>query len=275
MKYTITENTERRSLEIKFEAKPDARTREALKSLRFRWHRQRGIWYGYTDRQTLEQALTGAPVAEAPAAEAPAALRLLSRDEIRAAFATYWNGRMTDYCTKKAELMVSLPGGELLPIDKQSIRKDFCFGESGYDYDDALQAAEHARTSEDHFRAENMREFNEWISALEAARTLDQVLVIRPKPYMNQTDACRIAAVSVERLTDVLDACGGSAYLEELPGKALTIRGEECRVATAEELEIILAAYRQAAAKHEKKVNAYLTRYGTSKVHAWTYWRDA
>lgn len=275
MKYTITENTERRSLEIKFEAKPDAQTRDTLKALRFRWHRQRGIWYGYTDRETLEQALTGAQTAEAPAAEAPAALRLLSRDEIRAAFAAYWNGRMTDYCTKKVELMVSLPGGELLPIDKQSIRKDFCFGESGYDYDDALQAAEHARTSEDHFRAENMREFNDWIAALEAARTLDQVLVIRPKPYLNQTDACRVAAVSVERLTDVLEACGGSAYLEELPGKVLTIRGVECRVATAEETEIILAAYRQAAAKHEKKVNAYLKRYGTSKVHAWTYWRDA
>ena len=47
------------------------------------------------------------------------------------------------------------------------------------------------------------------------------------------------------------------------------------KVAAVEELAIIRAAVQSAATAHEKRVETYLKRYGTSKVHTWTYWRDA
>jgi hypothetical protein len=73
----------------------------------------------------------------------------------------------------------------------------------------------------------------------------------------------------------VIDACGGSVYLSELPGRSITIHGVEGKVATNEEIQLILDAYKEAAQAHEKKVNTYLKKYGTSKVNSWTYWRDA
>lgn len=56
--YSI-EETARGSLEITFNAKPDEKTRDALKGLGFRWHRMRGLWYGFASREELEKALSG------------------------------------------------------------------------------------------------------------------------------------------------------------------------------------------------------------------------
>ncbi|MBQ1357138.1 MAG: hypothetical protein IIY64_01270, partial [Aeriscardovia sp.] len=87
---------------------------------------------------------------------------------------------------------------------------------------------------------------------------------------------CRLRFVEWKRLSEVLDDLGGSAFLEDLPGQTVKA-GEywEYKILTADEIDIIINAWKQAAAAHEKKVDAYLKRYGTSKVHAWTYWRDA
>lgn len=57
--YTITNNTEFNSIEIMFDGKPSEAVRDALKALRFRWHRARGIWYGYADPATVRAAIEG------------------------------------------------------------------------------------------------------------------------------------------------------------------------------------------------------------------------
>lgn len=44
---------------------------------------------------------------------------------------------------------------------------------------------------------------------------------------------------------------------------------------TAEETALILEGLKFAAAKFEKRLQAYLKRYGVSKLHTWTYWADA
>lgn len=73
MTYTVTKNEEYKSFEIHFDAKPDAKTREALKALKFRWHAVRGLWYGYADDENaIRAAIDGAPAAEAPDAPASA-----------------------------------------------------------------------------------------------------------------------------------------------------------------------------------------------------------
>ena len=57
--YSINPNPARGSLEITFTAKPDEKTRDALKALGFRWHRARALWYGYASREAVENALSG------------------------------------------------------------------------------------------------------------------------------------------------------------------------------------------------------------------------
>lgn len=72
MTYTINTNPEFNSLEISFTEKPHEKVIEALKSLKFRWHRAKALWYGYADEQTVRAALAGesAPThAKAPKAE--------------------------------------------------------------------------------------------------------------------------------------------------------------------------------------------------------------
>ena len=91
-------------------------------------------------------------------------------------------------------------------------------------------------------------------------------------------DNSKIHYIRFERITKILDDLGGSANIEKLKlGQTISEigSGRAYRIITDEEAKIILDAYKQAAVAHRKKVDSYLKRYGLSKVHSWTYWRDA
>jgi hypothetical protein len=203
----------------------------------------------------------------------------VNKEALRAEYAKVWHKdeKMIDFCVKKAASVAALPTGEMVIVEKQPIEKSFCFGESGYDYDEAQDMAAHARKSEGYFKTENMKHFREWIKDLsEVLNGLSNYrLTISDTAYYSQDADCKLAGIRFDRLSDILDACGGSADLYELPGKELTVRGRECRIATPKEIEIILGAYTAAAEAHEKKVDSYLKRYGMRNVRTWTYWRDA
>ena len=177
---------------------------------------------------------------------------------------------------KRIAEIVELPDGGLLPIMKRMVETRFCFGESGYDYADAQNMAEHARTNTDYFMQENMRKYTSMIDDL--LESLDRYAFTRvglAKYGWNQPDDCRLRGMAFLKSTDIIDACGGSCNLDELPGKTVNIWGTEYRIATDEEVLAIIDGYKKAAQAHEKKLRSYLKRYGMSKVHTWTYWRDA
>ena len=67
--FTITDNIERGSLEISFDSKPSDEVRQVLKENKFRWHKVKKVWFGYTDRQTITDALHAAYESEAKPAE--------------------------------------------------------------------------------------------------------------------------------------------------------------------------------------------------------------
>ena len=71
--FTISDNAEHGSLEISFDSKPSDEVRHALKEHKFRWHKVKKVWFGYTDRQTITDALHAAYEAEntEPTASAP------------------------------------------------------------------------------------------------------------------------------------------------------------------------------------------------------------
>ena len=69
MTYTITRNPQFDSLEIAFDGKPSEAIREALKTLKFRWHGVKKVWYGYADEDAARQAIEGKAVAKAAKTE--------------------------------------------------------------------------------------------------------------------------------------------------------------------------------------------------------------
>ena len=62
--FAISDNVEHGSLEIKFDSKPSDEVIHALKENKFRWHKVKKVWFGYTDRQTITDALHAAYEAE-------------------------------------------------------------------------------------------------------------------------------------------------------------------------------------------------------------------
>lgn len=59
MTYTIAINPEFKSVEIAFDRKPSDAIREALKEARFRWHKIKKVWYGYTTEENARRILEG------------------------------------------------------------------------------------------------------------------------------------------------------------------------------------------------------------------------
>lgn len=57
VQYEITKNEQFNSIEIHFDGKPSEAVRAALKALKFRWHGLKGVWYGYTDEETIRKAI--------------------------------------------------------------------------------------------------------------------------------------------------------------------------------------------------------------------------
>ena len=276
--YTINLNQELNGIELIFSSRPAAAILEAIKKNGFRWNGKKSLWYAKqtADRLTFAKSLGTAETTETTGTEKKTGKIILDKGMLIAEYSKAWSDPyMIKYCVDKLANVAILPNGDIISIDKQSIETRFCFGESGYDYDDAANMAAHARKSTEYFKNENMKHFNEWVNDLQDIidKKSTYFIIIKDIHYLGQKPDCKLRNIDFIRTVDLLDACGGSAYLEELPGKYIErLNG---RIATTEELNIILEAYKQARDAHEKKVDAYLKRYGLSKVDSWTYWREA
>ena len=116
--YTITHNNAYNSTEISFSGKPAEPIREALKALKFRWHRQRRVWYGHADEQTARAAIEAADTPATTDAAKPA-----KQDHIR----IYYNG-------------LKIYGGKLIrcfySLDNDCTVRGECVSISARDYDD-------------------------------------------------------------------------------------------------------------------------------------------
>ena len=152
------------------------------------------------------------------------------------------------YYDKQAGHFARLSSGDIVAINKPRIETRFCFGESGYDYDDAQEAAHIARTSEEYFKQENLAGLQRWIDRLDGSSTDPvDVVVLRNGEGLASVTWCHHSRRIEEGWEEISEA----------------------------DRAVLLAAYRAAYAAFEKRLDAYLKRYGLSKVHAWTYWRDA
>lgn len=155
------------------------------------------------------------------------------------------------YFREKVAWLVKLSDGTLFEIEKPSIETHFCFGERGYDYDDAVHAACEARTNEDLFRIRNLRAINDKIAELENG----------PDP------GCKMWVNVVYGVSADYVNHGDEWHMELVNCKTHEL--------TKEDRDAIRAGYEIVKEAFEKRINTYLKRYGLSKVRSWTYWVDA
>lgn len=196
-----------------------------------------------------------------------------------------WHGndRMTDYCSKKVSSVAMLPDGNFIPVDKQSLQKHFCFGYSLSQYDSesfdrANEMARKAAEDASYFKNENMRDFERSLRALKDCMEKDwpeSFALIALRPYYGQPEGSPLKGLTFLRAYELIEACGGSCFRDELPGKVIEYRGSKYRVPTADELAEIYRAYEEASKEHEKRVDTYLKKYGMKHVETWSYWQDA
>lgn len=184
----------------------------------------------------------------------------------------WYSADMVEYCYKRCAELVKLPNGKIVDIDKQPLETRFCFGYSdwyGPTDEEASEMAHRAAKSEDYFLRENMKIFKRTLEDLnEHGERLFAVLM----PHWG--DGNPISGIRFCRVTEVLEAVGGSAFLEELKGTTIHLGSNEGYICTDEDVALLKAGYERAAAAHEKKCRDYLKRYGMSKVETWTYWAD-
>lgn len=280
MNATYTLNAEHNGIEITFDGKPEASILEALKAIGYRWHKAKKLWYAKQNPDTLALAQSladGATVTTEPDST-PAKKSAVNTPESHKAYIEAVNDiwpnspEMRDYCLKKVGYTALLPNGILFTIDKQSIDKDFCFGYStdysGHEASDARKQAEHARNSEDYFIRQNMKGFDGTLKDIDELNKPNGVATFAIMRRSYHGNAPQLYHFFIVHYREIENALGSLDSYR--PGESIG----DYYIPTAEDLAIIREAYQTARDEHEKKVRAYLKRYGLSKVHTWTYWLD-
>ena len=163
------------------------------------------------------------------------------------------NQEMVDYCVKKTARIVELSDGALICIEKPVINTRFCFGyHANVHYTEEIStaavAAAHAAKSQEYFKNENLKSMDAMLKALENSEA-----GIRPQ-YTGTAESTRICELVFPEPWKP----ASPGYRRLLP----------------EDREKIREAYRTERAVFAARLDAYLKRYGLSKVETWTYWLE-
>lgn len=167
---------------------------------------------------------------------------------------------MRKHFEKSIDRVVKTEKGYLIALDKPSIEKDFCFGysDSRYDmkdYERANDMAHHARTSEEYFIGENMKQIDSKIESLKKK-------AFKLYTGVKFCDAPEDSVIHYYTLIHEFDAETGN-YREGLEPLEESDR------------ELLIETYEEMKKDFAKRLQTYLKRYGLSKVNAWSYWKDA
>jgi hypothetical protein len=168
---------------------------------------------------------------------------------------------MLDYYRKNFSGAVRLSNGGILVFDKPSIENKFCFADEGPDYD-LYRSLSDEKKMADYFKRQNLADIEREIERLEGRNKDGQVLTLFQAKY----DSC-------DKPLNVY----GWRWLREWDLQErdpCVINYNEERMSEADR-KTILAGLKAERTKFEKRLDTYLKRYGVSKLHTWTYWRDA
>lgn len=133
-------------------------------------------------------------------------------------------------------------------LEKPSIETKFCFHDEGPDYERYKDLCSAESKMAKYFKAKNLQEFDGKIDHIQKGN------------YMGEK---RVWWYTGDYIPSKLYLQFYHEYDEKLT---------EC---TEEELKLIVKGLKFARECFEKRLDAYLKRYGVSKLHTWTYWADA
>lgn len=282
---TIARNEQFNSYEITFDGKPAEAVRDLLKANGYRWHKMRGIWYGYKD---IADQLNGAEIgATAPIEQAQKTEQNADRQAQKALIEQYAklyggdNIKSVDYMRGAVAYVVELEDGKLYAIDNPRIQTRFCFGygQNGIstqeDYNDACDRMHNADTNENYFIRENLKpllfalkEFETETITSEDDYYLQRYRYKKPYIFGNHYGAGTEKMAYVEFIDNYgIPTAEQKAEIE----KAIT---KGARPATDNEIKQIIAAHKIVIEQFKKRLAAYLKRYGLSKLDTWIYLSD-
>ena len=162
-----------------------------------------------------------------------------------------------DWCMRQISSVLRLSDGSLLTWDKPKIETSFCFGYSscgqGPSYEEAIK--QESNFGETMFINENLRELERRINEIENLDEFSSVYI--GQKYFRETKLRQYQIASEWRIKN-----------------EPWIYGHIIRQATYEEVQAIIKIEKAERDKLEKRLRAYLKRYGTSKLKTWTYWMD-
>ena len=167
------------------------------------------------------------------------------------------------YCINSIAFLIPICDGKyIIEIGKKKIETEFWFGESdlgqGPSHEENMQIVDNVRSNiEEYFKNTNLRETDSMIESLESI--INGKSNRHPKHYLNYWRASKDNIIHGFCLTD---QWGGTP----VSGETFDVK--------IEDVKTILYGYKMFRDFFEKKLDAYLKRYGTSKLHIRTYWID-
>lgn len=177
-------------------------------------------------------------------------------------FSKIWvSEHMRSYCLKTVSNCVRTSFGGLVIFEKPKIETNFCFGyhDSMTDtesYDAANDACENF--GEKQFLANNLADMQHALGLYEYSTKHEGPAV--KQLYFAKRDSCSNIYKDL--------------FLDEYDAKDKAWRFDGLTKASEEDLQKCYAAQKQEYEKFEKRLKSYLKRYGTKKLHTWTYWAD-
>lgn len=154
-----------------------------------------------------------------------------------------------DYIMKAYESAVKLADGVVL-FNHPKIKTEFCFRDEGPDYEFYKELGSDENLLRDYFIRENM----------------DQNGIAEPD---ENTDMYIVKYAGEYRPGRVyVQFCNCPEYLN-------LRREDTIRIATDTERSLYMAELARVRKAFRKRLDTYLKRYGTKKIHTWSYWADA
>jgi len=185
------------------------------------------------------------------------------KEQYKMLMADVWgtNNHMIDFCVKEADVVFKTEEGFFLEIEKEDIKKDFCFGYScsrydTEDFDRANKMADYAQKSVDYFKEENLKSLNDCINFYSDTRNE----LYFSNHYTNQKN-------------NVLKKVVSFGYWNE-PKDIFNKEFKEYAPVSDKDRNLIVDAYKKELELFTKRLETYIKKYGLSKVKTWSYWRD-
>lgn len=221
--------------------------REAIKGIGFCWDGE--VWRNWCgcDDKEIRSAIASVIRRVRPSMVSKEAQKALKEEYLR-----YVDQRWLKDSEKRIGVLVKLTDGRIVNLEKPRIETDFCFGESGYDYDKATHMASVASSDESYFLARNLHDIAEKIAICGYGRN----------------NMFSVDGYVWEEISNVNDHIAW-VWIGNYG------RHERVSEVSEEDRERMYEGYVKLYEDFEKRLRTYLKRYGLSKVHSWTYWRDA